>query len=147
MGSGGLLSLAARLGALLSGEDEPARAALGEYGRRLGVAAEIRDDVVGLRDPAGAAARRVGAGEYPLPLLYTIESDPELAGLLGRPLDADALGPVLEGVRASGGVERAIEECRRRALAAVGALNGLPDVDALVEIADGVTRDPVETPE
>jgi hypothetical protein len=103
--------------------------------------------VTGLRTPDERAAIRAAAGDYPLPLLYAIESDPELAGLLGGPLDAEALGAVLEGVRAVGGMERAIEECRHRALAAAGALAGLPDVDPLVEIADGMTRDPVEMPE
>jgi geranylgeranyl diphosphate synthase, type I len=147
MRTGGVFSLAARLGASISRTREGKVAALGEYGRGLGVAAEIRDDVKGMRTPDGRAAIRVSAGDYPLPLLYAIESDPELAGMLGKPLDAEALGPVLERVRAAAGTERAIAECRRRALVATGALDGLHDVDALVETADGITRDPVETPE
>jgi len=137
MRSGGLLSLAARLGALLSGPGEPRIAALDEYGRALGVAVEIRADVVGLRD--GPGGRRVGSGDYPLPLLYAIESEPQLARLLGRPLDGAGLAPVLDGIRTAGGVERAVEECRRRARVAATALEGLDDVDALREIAERVT--------
>jgi heptaprenyl diphosphate synthase len=145
--TGGVLSLAARVGASISGAREEELAPLAEYGRELGVAAEIRDDVTGLRTPDGRAAIRAGAGDYPLPLLYAVETNPELAGLLGKPLDAEGLGPVLDGVRAARGMERALAECRRRALAAAGALDGLPGVDALVEIADGMTPDPVETQE
>jgi geranylgeranyl pyrophosphate synthase len=147
MRTGGVLSLAARLGASISGAREGKLAALGEYGRELGVAAEIRDDVTGLRTPDGRTAIRAGAGDYPLPLLYAVETNPKLAGLLGKPLGAEALGPVLEGVGVAGGMERAVAECGRRALAAAGALDGVPGVDALVEIADGMTRDPVETQE
>jgi geranylgeranyl pyrophosphate synthase len=147
MRTGGVLSLAARLGASISGAREGKLAALAEYGRELGVAAEIRDDVTGLRTPDGRAAIRAGAGDYPLPLLYAVEADPKLAGLLATPLDAEALGPVLEGVRAAGGVDRAIAECRRRALAAAGALDVMPGVDALLEIADGMTGDLMETQE
>jgi hypothetical protein len=141
---GGLLSLAVRLGASIAGVGGQATAAVGRYGRELGVAAEIGADVDGLRDAGGAAARRVGAGDYPLPLLYAIESDPELAGLLGKPLGAEALVPVLERVRAAGGLERAIEESRRRAAAAAGALDGLADADTLVEIAERVKPDQAE---
>lgn len=143
--SGSLLALAARLGASIAGVGAQAVAALGEYGRELGVAAEIRADVAGLRSAEGPATRRVGAGDYPLPLLYAIESDPELAGLLGKPLGAEALVRVLERVRAAGGSEGAIEESRRRAVAAADALAGLANADGLIEIAERVKADPTET--
>jgi geranylgeranyl diphosphate synthase type I len=139
MRSGGLLSLAARLGALLCAAGAPRIAALDEYGRALGVAVEIRADVVGVREQDGPGGQRIGSGDYPLPLLYAIESEPQLARLLGRPLDGAGLVPVLDGVRTAGGVERAVEECHRRALAAASALEGLDDVDALREIAERVT--------
>jgi Polyprenyl synthetase len=139
MRSGGLLSLAARLGASLSGAAGPKIAALDEYGRALGVAAEIRADVVGLDGADGPTARRIGGGDYPLPVLYAIESDPELASLLGKPLGAEALAPVLERVRASGATDRAVEDCRSRALAAQATLEGLDGVEALREIAGRVT--------
>jgi geranylgeranyl pyrophosphate synthase len=146
MGSGSLFALAARLGASLAAPDEPVEAAFGDYGRELGVAVEIRADVAGLRDPDGPVARRIGAGDYPLPLLYAIESAPELAGRLGKPLDGEALGAVLEAITGAGGEGRAIDECRRRALASATALDGLPGVDALLDLAHRVTHDPREGP-
>lgn len=140
MRSGSAFSLAARLGALLSAAQQGATAALDQFGRQLGVATEIEADVAGLRATDGhrRAAARVGIGNYPLPLLYALESDPELAGHLGKPLGAEALTAVLKRARAAGGLERAAEECRRRALAAKEALAGMTDVDPLLEIADRV---------
>jgi geranylgeranyl pyrophosphate synthase len=144
MGSGSLFAVAARLGASLAATDEPAPAAFGEYGRELGVAVEIRDDVAGLPDPDGPVARRIGAGDYPLPLLYAIEFAPELVGRLGKPIDGKALAAVLEAIPAAGGERRAIDECRRRAEAATAALDALPDVDALLDLTRRLTRDPRE---
>jgi heptaprenyl diphosphate synthase len=144
MRSGGLLSLAARLGASLAGAAPDRIAALEGYGRELGVAAEIRAGVLGLREPDGPAARRIGSGDYPLPLLYALESDPALASLLGKPLEAEAIAEVVNGVRAAGGIERAVDECRGRARAAQAALAELGDVGALREIAGRVTPTPAE---
>jgi geranylgeranyl pyrophosphate synthase len=143
MRSGGLLSLAARLGASLAGAAGPKIAALDEYGRALGIAAEIRADVVGVGGADGPVARRIARGDYPLPLLYATHSDPGLASLLGKPLDAEALVPVLDRVRAPGGLDRAVADCRSRALAAQAALEGLAGVEALREIAERVTPDAV----
>lgn len=139
MRSGSAFSLAARLGALLSAAEQGATAALDQFGRQLGVATEIEADLAGMRATDGRGlATRVGIGNYPLPLLYALESDPELAGHLGKPLGAEALTAVLERARAAGGLERAAEECRRRALAAKEALVGMTDVDPLLAIADRV---------
>lgn len=144
--SGSLFSLAARLGGLLTAAHDAVAAALDQFGRQLGVATEIEADLAGLRrsDEGGRAAARVGIGNYPLALLYALESDPELAGRLGKPIGAQAVAAVVERVRAAGGLERAGEECRRRALAARQALAGHSAADPLMEIADRVIDGPEE---
>jgi geranylgeranyl pyrophosphate synthase len=138
--SGSLFSLAARLGGLLTAAQDAVADALDRFGRQLGVATEIEADLAGLRrrDEGGRAVARVGTGNYPLALLYALESDPELAAQLGKPIGADAVTAVVERVRAAGGLERAGEECRRRALAAKQALAGMTAADPLLEIADRV---------
>jgi geranylgeranyl pyrophosphate synthase len=145
--SGSLFSLAVRLGGLLTSAQDAA-AALDQFGRQLGVATEIEADLAGLRpgDDGGRAAARIGIGNYPLALLYALESDPELAGQLGKPIGAEAVVAVVERVRAAGGLERAGEECRRRALAARQALAGMSAADPLLEIADRVIDGPDEPP-
>ena len=146
--SGSLFSLAARLGGLLTAAQDSVAEALDQFGRQLGVATEIEADLAGLRqsDEGGRAAARVGIGNYPLALIYALESDPELAGQLGKPLGAEAVAAVVERVRAAGGLERAGEECRRRALAAKQALAGITAADPLLEIADRVTDGREEPP-
>jgi geranylgeranyl pyrophosphate synthase len=146
--SGSLFSLAARLGGLLSSAQDAVAAGLDQFGRQLGVATEIEADLAELRrgDGGGRAAARVGAGNYPLALLYALESDPELAARLGKPIGAEAVAAVVERVRAAGGLERASEQCRRRALAAKDALAGMTAADPLLEIADWVIDGREEPP-
>lgn len=138
--SGSLFSLAARLGGLLTAAEDGAAAALDQFGRQLGVATEIVADLAGLgrSDPGGRAAARIGIGNYPLALLYALESAPELAGQLGKPIGSEAVAVVVERARAAGGLERAGEECRRRADAAKQALAGMAGAEPLLMIADRV---------
>jgi geranylgeranyl pyrophosphate synthase len=147
LGSGSLLSLAARLGALASGADQRTLAALDEFGRELGVAAQIRADLAALDDPDRPAALRVGAGRYGLPVLLAIEADPGIAGLLGKPLGGEGLATALERVRSAGGAERAGEELRRRVSGARSALDAVSGTESLAEIASGVEADLAEAAE
>lgn len=148
MRSGSLLSLALRLGELLTAPGQEATEALDAFGRQLGVATEIRADVAALHGDGerGPKTGRLAGGSYPLPLLYSLESDPELAGSLGKPLDAEALSAVVERVGATGGLERAAEECRQRLVAAKDALAGTEAVEPLLEIADRVVADREDEP-
>jgi geranylgeranyl pyrophosphate synthase len=137
MRTGGLLSLACHLGCLLSAATPKVDSALREYGRELGIASEIRADVdaLGASEGADSSAWRLGSGNYPLPLLYALESNPGLAATLGKPLAADAIAPVTDAIRESGGLARAEEECRRRTEAAKATLAGI-GADTLLELAD-----------
>jgi geranylgeranyl diphosphate synthase, type I len=138
--TGSLLALATRLGGQLSGTDEHSLRALDEYGRQLGIAAEIRGDVLALGDPpwSEVSRRALGSGRYTLPVVCAIESEPELARRLGRPLDDDDAASVLDEVHAAGGIKAASQEVRRRARAAKVAIDGMP-AEALRSIADEVT--------
>lgn len=144
--SGSLFSLAARLGGLLPVAQDAVAMALAKFGRQLGVATEIEADLAGLArsDQGGRPAARVGIGNYPLALLYALESDPELARQLGKPIGAVAVAAVVERVRAAGGLERAGDECRRRVRAAKQALAGMTGAEPLLAIADRVIGDPDE---
>jgi len=139
MRAGSLLALATSLGALMARTAEPVAAAFREYGLQLGIATEIATDIVAIGGANGRQpqARQLGCGNYTLPVLYALESDPELAGSLGKPLEPEALPPLVERIRASGGIERAQAELERRVRAAEEALGELP-ADGLVAIASEV---------
>ncbi len=126
MRTGSLLSVAARLGGLLAEIDQPTPDALDECGRQLGIATEIRADVAALSgaNVAGSGRPGIGSGRYTLPVLYAIESDPELSGALGKPLDGEQVERLVHRVHSVDSVERSEREAATRVRAAVAAAGG-----------------------
>jgi geranylgeranyl pyrophosphate synthase len=144
-----LFAAACRLGALL-GDSPPARESLEAFGRRIGLAFQILDDVLDVSGPAERTGKHRGTdlldGTVTLPLIVARERDPELAGmdlreLVSEPAQAEA---VCDRIAMTG----ALGECRERALTHVSeakaALTGaeLPEQrkHALDLVADGVVE-------
>ena len=111
-----LFCTSAESGAVLGGADEESINALREYGYYLGMAYQVRDDVLDYEsttDELGKPANQdILAGKLTLPAIYAYEI-PECAlaidnfyNLSEGERDA-ALGDLLEVIRANGGVERA----------------------------------------
>jgi geranylgeranyl pyrophosphate synthase len=120
-----LLAACCEIGALLGGLDPDTRAHLRDYGRLLGLAFQIADDVLdytGTEDEVGKPiGHDVAEGFATLPLMLAMEEGPvagRLAALLhsGRELSGDEAEQVVAIVRSSRGPQRAIE--RARSLAA-----------------------------
>ena len=138
-----LFAAACRLGALLSGAGEQAAAAVSKYGRHIGLAFQVFDDILDCSGDTASTGKRPGAdvrdGTITLPLIFALEAHPELAPLLSRSdLSAAEVATVLETVAGSGALARArtvalgyIEEARR-------VLASCPDLverDLLAEVA------------
>jgi octaprenyl-diphosphate synthase len=120
---------------------------LGRYGRAVGRAFQIVDDMLDCAAQEAVAGKSVGhdlqEGKLTLPILLACEAQPALrerirAELGETGMSAEAAAPLLVAVRAAGGVERA----RTRALGLVeeahAELKGLPPSrykDALHAIA------------
>jgi geranylgeranyl pyrophosphate synthase len=142
-----LFQAACELGALESGGEDGRVAVLGGFGRRVGLAFQLLDDVLDVSGPADRTGKHRGAdlldGTVTLPLILARERDPELAALDARavhsPADAEA---VCAQIEATG----ALEEAKRRALAIVAdAKAELPELpgpqqEALELVADGVVE-------
>jgi octaprenyl-diphosphate synthase len=116
-----LISWCARVGGAVPGElDGP----LARYGRAVGRAFQIADDVLDCASLETVAGKSVGhdlqEGKLTLPVLLACEAQPalraQIRGALGeRGMSAEAAAPLLTAVRAAGGVELA----RQRAFALV----------------------------
>ena len=141
-----LLAACCDIGALLGGIDHGRRSALRKYGRLLGLAFQIADDVLdyeGSEDEIGKPiGHDVAEGFATLPLMLAMDEAPTAAKLNkllkpGRELSAAEALEVVDLVRASPGPQRAIERARelsseaRRELAAVGAGDARDALEAL----------------
>jgi octaprenyl-diphosphate synthase len=139
-----LLAWCARVGGLFS---PPVDGPLGRYGRALGRAFQIVDDVLdcttGETTTGKSGGRDLQEGKLTLPVLLACDGDPGLrarirAALGDTGIAAEAAQGLLLAVRNAGGIERA----RKRALAfadeAIAELPALPDSvyrEALAELA------------
>jgi geranylgeranyl pyrophosphate synthase len=135
-----LFAAACELGALCARKPP-----LGPFGRAVGLAFQILDDVLDITGPAERTGKRRGAdlldGTVTLPLILARERSPELAALdLRSVTDPDEADRVCELIERTG----AAEEARRRALELVAtSKRELPDMPraqrrALELLADGL---------
>jgi geranylgeranyl pyrophosphate synthase len=138
-----LFEAACRLGALEGGAPE---AELGGFGRRIGLAFQLFDDVLDVSGPAERTGKPRGAdlldGTVTLPLILARERDEGLAGVDLRELAESDVAELCDRIAATG----ALEVARSRALGIVAdAKSGLPPLPerqhaALELVADSVVE-------
>lgn len=139
-----LIAWAARIG----GATAPALDhVLGRYGRAVGRAFQIADDVLDCAAPENAAGKSVGRdlreGKLTLPVLLACEEQPQLrerirAALGERGMAAEAAREISAAAVEAGGIESARARARalaEEAVAALGALPPSPARDALRDVA------------
>jgi geranylgeranyl pyrophosphate synthase len=137
------------LGALL-GDAAGSSEALGGFGRRIGLAFQILDDVLDVSGPAERTGKQRGAdlldGTVTLPLILARARDPELARMDLRevvtgPAQADA---VCDRIALTGALGHAREQALGYVAEAKASLQGisLPEdrLRALELVADGVVE-------
>jgi geranylgeranyl pyrophosphate synthase len=136
-----LFEAACRLGALGSGNED----LLGRFGRSIGLAFQLLDDVLDVSGPAERTGKHRGTdlldGTVTLPLILARERDPNLAALdlrgLRTPVQAER---VCDAIAATGALEASRAEALEMVEAAKAALPALPEAQqgALELVADGV---------
>lgn len=124
-----LLSASCRLGAMAADAGPAAEEALAAYGRHLGLAYQIVDDLLDLTGTR--LGKPVGhdlvEGVFTLPVLHAVRERPRLAGrlsALGGDAGGGAVPEILAEVVASGGPEYARAAAAEQTRQAVGALAG-----------------------
>jgi all-trans-nonaprenyl-diphosphate synthase len=126
-----LIANSSKAAALLSEASEIEAQKLYHYGRHLGLAFQIVDDVFdftssseGLGKPAGADLK---SGNLTIPVLYALEEKPYLEELIDREFaQEDDLEQALALVRDSQGIPRAKELASHHAKSAIECLADLP---------------------
>lgn len=123
-----LFEAACRLGALQDGSSGNELAA---FGRRIGLAFQLLDDVLDVTGPPERTGKPRGAdlldGTVTLPLILARERDRELAAIDLRDLDGEAdAARVCDAISATGALEAARARALEIAEAASGVLPALP---------------------
>lgn len=141
-----LIANSSKAAAILSDASEVEAQNLYHYGRNLGLAFQIVDDILdftgsteSLGKPAGSDLR---SGNLTAPVLYALEEKPYLEDLIDREFEQeDDLEQALALVRDSQGIQRARELASHHAKSAIEHLADLPMSEsrqALFKLADYV---------
>lgn len=126
--TGALFRAACELGATTASVPSQERTALVEYGRQLGLAFQLVDDLLDLVGDPGVTGKTPGTdlkeGVYTMAVLLACERDPSLVHrLTAGERDLEEVLPILRRTGALDAAHEAAATCGRRAL---DALEGLP---------------------
>lgn len=141
-----LFETCARAAALISPAADETVEIVSQYGRRIGAAFQIVDDVLDFTGEQATLGKPVGSdlrqGLVTLPVLYYVQEnpqDPAVQQLLrGRCVEASEIERLVDAVRQGNGITAALQEARQQVNEAVQCLQGLPtgvERQALEELA------------
>jgi octaprenyl-diphosphate synthase len=141
-----LFEASARLGAVIADAPREIEDACANYGRALGTAFQLVDDLLDYEGNTEALGKNVGddlrEGKPTLPLLFAMSHGTEDERLLIRHAiehgEVDRLADIVAIVRRTGGIEATREAARREADAATASIRNLPESEAknlLLELA------------
>jgi len=144
-----LFEASSHTGALLAGANPEQEAALKDYGKHLGLAFQLVDDVLDYLGDAEAMGKNVGddlaEGKTTLPLIYAMangsDEERQLIRQAIRKGGLDDLPKVLDIVKASGAIEYTMAKAKEQAQIAKDLLACLPEsehrqsLELLTEVA------------
>lgn len=133
-----LLSAATEAAAVLGDAPEAEIEALREYGRLLGMAFQIVDDILDFRGDQAVLGKPVGSdlrqGVVTLPVLLHLQQHPGDAPLIEKALASPAANPtvvptIVEAVQVSGSVDAALKVAQEYVSQSQQMLAGLPEME------------------
>ena len=130
-----LFQAGAEVAAVLAAADPALRTALAAYGRHLGTAYQLVDDVLDYRSSPAERGKNLGddlaEGKPTLPLIHALRQGSEAQRAAIREAIRSGgrgqLGTVVEAIESTGGLDYAARCARSEADAALGTLAHLPD--------------------
>lgn len=148
--TGSLFELCTRGAAIISAVDEKSVEKIRAFGRELGTAFQIMDDILDFTGEQNTIGKPVGSdllqGLITLPALFYIENYPEdenvIILLSGQYRNKEQMAALVESIRNSDAIQLALNEAREYTTRALNALNGQPkgaERQALEDLANYVT--------
>src|SRR5690242_7815639 len=133
--TGRLFEAGAEVAAVLAGATVTQQAALARYGKHLGTAYQLIDDVLDYKSDPATRGKNLGddlaEGKPTLPLLHALRhGDDEQRALIRLAIEQGGLaqlGPIVEAIEVTGGLEYAANFAERETSQALAALQSLPD--------------------
>jgi geranylgeranyl pyrophosphate synthase len=145
-----LFALSAQAAALLTDAEPAVRDALSTFGREMGMAFQIMDDILDYAGDESKLGKPVGSdlrqGLITLPALCYLETQPgdrDMVALLKGARNAQTVARAVEAITRSGAIEAARHEAEAYVARARAALAVLPDNvyrQGLADMADYVVR-------
>jgi len=132
-----LFEAASHTGALLAGADTDQEQTLRDYGKHLGLAFQLVDDLLDYQGNADEMGKNVGddlaEGKPTLPLIYAMTKgsadEKQLIRQAIRKGGLDDLPAILDIVKRSGALEYTMDQAKAQAQSALDCLEHLPDSD------------------
>ena len=132
-----LFEAATQLGAIIANSDEQIENALALYGRHLGTAFQIADDVLDYVSDADAIGKEIGddlhEGKPTLPLIYAMrDGDAAQREVISTAIESggrEHIEQVLTVINATGALDLSMARARQEAQTAIDALQSLPDTE------------------
>jgi octaprenyl-diphosphate synthase len=133
--TGKLFMAGAEVAAVVSNTDATVQAALAAYGKHLGTAYQLIDDVLDYQADTATLGKNIGddlaEGKPTLPLIVALrEGDAATRNLIQRAIAGDGrekLSEILAAIEVTGGLEYTARLARSEADAAIAAISVLPD--------------------
>ena len=146
-----LFEAAARIGAVIAGQDMQTEQAMSNYGRHLGIAYQFIDDALDYSAPSENLGKNIGddlaEGKPTLPLLYALwNCSDEQATLIRSAIkqgSLDDMEQICAAISATGAIQYTQDRAREEADIAIQSLEGLPQseyLDALFTLAHFATE-------
>ena len=125
----------AEVAAVLAGASVAQQAALARYGKHLGTAYQLVDDALDYKSDPATRGKNLGddlaEGKPTLPLLHALRhGNDEQRALIRLAIEQGGLaqlGPIVEAIESTGGLDYAASFAQRETAQALAALEALPD--------------------
>jgi octaprenyl-diphosphate synthase len=133
--TGRLFEAGAEVAAVLAGAGVEQQTALARFGKHLGTAYQLIDDVLDYRSDPATRGKNLGddlaEGKPTLPLLHALRhGNDEQRALIRLAIEQGGLaqlGPIVDAIETTGGLDYAIDFARRETAQALMALEALPE--------------------